>query len=194
MPAMKLYGTTTSPYVRRVKVVATELGAPFEIVNTATDDGLAELKTVSPIWKVPVAVVGGAPIFDSHSIIEHLTATHGPWGTKSAQHANQLHAIDAALDALIQCFYLRRDGVKDAAGSVFEKRQLGRAASIFNWLAPQLHDGSFSGGFGLCELALVAVLDWMDFRDAYPSSSTGCLAVRERWGERPAMVSTRPHL
>jgi len=30
---MKLYGTTTSPYVRRVRVVATELALPFTLVD-----------------------------------------------------------------------------------------------------------------------------------------------------------------
>ncbi|MFT3693392.1 MAG: glutathione S-transferase family protein [Kofleriaceae bacterium] len=190
---MKLYGTTTSPYMRRVRVIAEELGVSLEIVNTATEAGLAELKTVSPIWKVPVAVVGETPIFDSHAIIDHLTATHGSWGTKTANTANQVHAIDGALESVMQCFYLKRDGVKEVAGSVFEKRQLGRAAAVFSWLAPQLHEGSFSGGFGIAELALVSVLDWMEFRDAYPVASTGCQAVRERWGERPSLVKTRPH-
>ena len=54
---MKLYGTTTSPFVRRVRVVAAEVGEPIEIIDTATDAGQAKLREVSPIRKVPVAVI-----------------------------------------------------------------------------------------------------------------------------------------
>ena len=50
---MKLYGTTTSPFVRRVRVVAAEVGEPVELVNTAPDIGQAQLREVSPIRKVP---------------------------------------------------------------------------------------------------------------------------------------------
>ena len=46
---MRLYGTLTSPYVRRVRIVATEIGVPCELV--APDAAL--LHAVTPIWKVP---------------------------------------------------------------------------------------------------------------------------------------------
>ena len=49
MTAMKLYGTTTSPFVRRVRVAALELGHTFDLVNTAHDDGQAALRAASPI-------------------------------------------------------------------------------------------------------------------------------------------------
>src|SRR5258705_9543 len=54
---MKLYGTAASPFVRRVRVTAAEVGEPVELVNTATEAGHAELRALSPIWKVPVAIV-----------------------------------------------------------------------------------------------------------------------------------------
>ncbi|MBK7075368.1 MAG: hypothetical protein IPH44_24045 [Myxococcales bacterium] len=46
-------------------VVAAERGVAFDLINTAHDDGTAALKAVSPIWKVPVAEVGGRVLFDS---------------------------------------------------------------------------------------------------------------------------------
>lgn len=190
---MKIFGTTTSPFVRRVLVVADELGEPIERVDTATPAGMAELEQVSPIRKVPAAIVGDAPLFDSRAIHAWLTATHGSWGTHSAHESNLVNAIDAALDSVVQLFYLKRDGV-DAAGSPYEKRQLARTDAIFAWLAPQIAEGTFSGGFGLAELSLICALDWMDFRKAYPTErASGCQPVRERWRDRPSLVSTRPH-
>jgi glutathione S-transferase len=194
---MKIYGTTTSPFVRRVLVVADELGEPIDRVDTATPAGMKELESVSPIRKVPVAIVGpdpdGQTLFDSRAIHAWLTATHGSWGTHHAHESNLVNAIDAALDSVIQLFYLRRDGVH-AEGSAYEQRQLARADGIFAWLAPQIADGTFSGGFGLAELSLICGLDWMEFRKAYPVDRAGaCQAVRDRWRDRPSLVSTRPH-
>ena len=66
---MKLYGTTTSPFVRRVRIVAAELDVAYDLINTAHDDGQAQLRAVSPIWKVPVAELDGQTLFDSQIII-----------------------------------------------------------------------------------------------------------------------------
>jgi glutathione S-transferase len=190
---MKIYGTTTSPFVRRVLVVAEELGEPIELVDTATEAGMTELRSVSPIWKVPVAVVNDAPLFDSRAIHAWMVATHGSWGTHSAHEQNLVNAIDAAIDSVIQLFYLRRDGVA-IDGSVFEKRQLDRADAIFAWLATQVAEGTFSGDFGYAELSLICGLDWMEFRKAYPiERAAGVESVRTRWRDRPSLVSTRPH-
>jgi glutathione S-transferase len=190
---MKLYGTTTSPFVRRVRVVAAEVGQALELLNTAPDPGQAQLREVSPIRKVPVAVIDGRTIFDSRTIIEYLTLTRG-WGevvpARDRWHEqNLLNAIDGALDAVISLFYLRRDGIA-VDGNVFATRQTERADAIFAWLAPKLSTDSF----GLPEISVSCALDWMDFRSAYDTQRAAGLArVREAWSARPSMVATRPH-
>jgi len=197
---MKLYGTTTSPFVRRVRVVAAEVGEEIERIDTAPDTGQAALRAVSPIRKVPVAVVDeGRTLFDSHVIIDWLVTTHGWRGLIPARdrwhEQNVINAIDSALDAVIQLFYLRRDGVA-IDGSPYEKRQLDRADAIFAWLGQQLvHDGrGFGDGFGLAELALISALDWMDFRKAYPTERAAAVeSVRAAWCDRPSLATTRPH-
>jgi glutathione S-transferase len=189
---MKIYGTTTSPFVRRVLVVATELKEPIERVDTSTDAGMAELKKVSPIHKVPVAIVEGEALFDSRAIHAWLLANKGSWGTWDPRESNLVNAIDAALSSVIDLFYLRRDGVA-IADTVYEKRQLDRADAIFEWLGTQVSKGSFTGGFGLPELSLICALDWMDFRKSYPTERAAAVeSVRTRWRDRPALVSTRP--
>ena len=193
---MKLYGTTTSPFVRRVRVVAIEVGEPVDRIDTAPDAGQAELREVSPIRKVPVAVIDGRTLFDSRAIIDYLTTMHG-WGELAPardrwREANLVNAIDAALDAVVQLFYLRRDGVA-IDGTPYATRQMERADAIFGWLGKQVTNASFSTGFGLAELSLVCALDWMDFRNTYPTQTlTALSAIRGVWHERPAMVATRP--
>jgi len=197
---MKLYGTTTSPFVRRVRVVAAEIGEPIDRIDTAPEAGQEALRAVSPIRKVPTAEIDGKRLYDSHLIIEYLTLTRG-WGTLAPprdhwREGNILNAIDAALESIVQVFYLRRDGVA-IDGTVFAQRQLARTDAIFAWLGTQLAaDGkSFSGGFGLCELALISTIDWMTFRPLYPLEGAASVAgVCAAWRDRPSLVETRPHV
>src|SRR5512132_2804482 len=106
---MKLYGTTTSPFVRRVRVAAAEVGEPIDRIDTAQDAGQAQLREVSPIRKVPVAVIDGRTLYDSRVIVEWLVTTRGWHGLAPARdhwhEQNLVNAVDAALDAVIQLFY-----------------------------------------------------------------------------------------
>jgi glutathione S-transferase len=191
---MKLYGTTTSPFVRRVRIVAAELGEPIEWVNAATDAGRAALHEISPIRKVPVATVDGRTLFDSRVIIEWLTTTRG-YGAFVAprdrwRELNQLNAIDEALLSVLQLFTLRRDGAA-IDGNPFEKRQLDRVDAIFHWLDRELSPHEL----GLPQLWAICALDWMDFRSTYPTErAEGLAAVRAAWRDRPSFVDTRPQV
>jgi glutathione S-transferase len=199
---MKLYGTITSPFVRRVRVVAEEVGLAVERVDTATEAGMAALREVTPIRKVPVAVIDGRTLFDSRVIIEWLTTTRG-YGALAPpadrwREANLVNAVDAAIDSAIQVFYLRRDGVP-AEGSVYEKRQMDRVDAIFEWLSGELAaDGhsdrpTFGDGFSLPEISVIAALDWMEFRKAYPTErAPKLLALRAAWADRASIAGTRP--
>jgi glutathione S-transferase len=195
---MKLYGTLTSPFVRKVRVVAAELGEAVERVDTATPAGRAALREVTPIAKVPAAEVDGRLLFDSHVIVDWLVTTRGwheltpprdVWRTH-----NIVNAIDAALDSMIQLFYLRRDGVA-VDGTAYAERQLERADAIFTWLGKELAPGgrSFERGLGIAEISLIATLDWLDFRDVYPTKRAGAVeSVRAAWREHPSIAATRP--
>ncbi len=195
---MELYGSTSSPYVRRVRVVADQVGEPIELVDTTSDAGLAALRDVTPIAKVPVAVVEGRQLFDSRVIVEWLVTTRGWHGLAPPRDVwrthNLLNAIDAALDAIVQLYYLRREGFP-VDGTPYAQRRLDRTAAVFSWLGDQLTaDGtSFDGGLGIAEIALVTALDWMDFRSAHPTDRAASLgALRARWREHPSLVATRP--
>lgn len=196
--AMKLYGTVTSPFVRRVRVVAAEIGCAVERIDTATEEGQAALRAVTPIRKVPVAVIDGRTLFDSRVIIDWLTTTRG-FGALTPpkdrwREANLVNAIDAAVDSAIQVFYLKRDGVP-VEGTAFAQRQLERVDAILEWLGKELAaDGaSFGGGLGLAEISLIAILDWMDFRKVYATERAPALAgLRAAWAERPSVAQTRP--
>lgn len=196
---MRLLGTTTSPYVRRVRAVALELGVPFELVDTFTDAGQAELRALNPLWKVPAVELEGRAIFDSRVITEHMLREHGPGPLAAVDESdvdarNMVTVIDGALDALINTFYLQRDGVTAAQASYVSK-QHERAAAALGWVEARVDGGwlTRARAFGLPELALVTTLEWMRFRDTYPvERHPGLVRCMEQHAGRASLVATRP--
>jgi glutathione S-transferase len=200
---MLLYGSFTSPYVRRVRAVAAELGLDYEMVDTAPADGQQKLRAASPIWRVPTAVIDGAVIWDSHVIIDQLLSRHGHGGLRPrppvgapgwAREQNLIHVADGALDAGINVFYLEREGV-DVARTPYLLKQRERVASTLGWLERELHGAYFTDDrrFGLAELALFTALGWFQFRKRYPvDAHPGLTAFHAAHADRPSLAATVP--
>ena len=199
MEPLQLFGTLTSPYVRRVRIVAQELGLHFELVDTATDSGQAALRKLNPLWKVPAVRIQGQAIFDSGVITRHLLRLHGPgpltpWSADDLVTCNLVTAIDGALDALINIFYLANDGLEPDQVSYLQKHR-DRAAEALSWVeqhAPEQGLGA-GGRFGLPEVALITALDWMRFRNTYPVDRHPRLAeCCAQQAARPSVLATAP--
>lgn len=199
---MKLIGTRTSPYVRRVRVVADVVGAPLELCDSSTEEGRAVLEHASPIWKVPVLDTGDAGVvLDSHAIIDYLVERFGagalvrPAAGDRLHEQNRIHVVDGALDAAINVLYLRREGVLPDAAP-YLKKQMDRVASAMSWLEKDLAarpNPDRGAAFGLFEIALVTTLDWMRFRDMYPvERHPGLTALAARYEGLDVFATTRP--
>jgi glutathione S-transferase len=195
---MKLYGTTTSPYVRRVRALALEVGLPTELVDTATDAGMAALRDVSPIRKVPTARIDDKTLWDSAAITDYVVATRGLAELRPVRDAvaeTQLRlAIDGALDAAINVFYLERDGV-DVNAVAYTQKQNERVVSCLTYVASSLKGGFCTDDprFGVTEIALATTLEWFIFRNRYPVDTIPALAeAMAVHRERASLVATRP--
>lgn len=196
---MILFGSPTSPFVRRVRVYCLELGVPFTPVNVFEEAGQARLRETTPLWKVPAVVYEGGEIqWDSTSILEHLTARHGLGALRPTvdpvHETNLHHAIAGALESAINVFYLKRDGI-DTSTIPYMVKQDQRVDAALAWVAGQLHGDSLSprGGFGLLELSLYATLDWMDFRSVRPIRQSPAFArFLDAHAGRPSLVATHP--
>ena len=197
---MRLLGTLTSPYVRRIRVIGLELGLDLESVDTTTPEGKDLLTRLSPLQKIPVLEVGGVGVLDSHAITDLLLSQHGH-GALRAPHAatqisegNALHAADGALDAGIRLSYCRRDGV-DIEALPFMRSERDRIGRTLAWLDQHVRGPwcTPDDGFGLAELALVTTLEWMRFRDiADLAPHHNLLALLAAHRERPSLLATRP--
>ncbi|HEX6242765.1 MAG TPA: glutathione S-transferase family protein [Polyangiales bacterium] len=196
---IRLYGTITSPYVRRVRVVAEELGLAHELIDTATDAGQARLREKTPTWKVPAADIDGLLVFDSHAITELLLERVGsdaiaPWRVDDVEARNVLNVVDGALDALINVFYLRKEGV-DVDQVPYLKKQQGRARAALGWLENHAYEPYLTSKrqFGLPEIGLGTALGWMRFRNAYPiDDHPRLLRCLEQLEQRASFRATQP--
>ncbi len=194
---LRIFGTETSPYVRRVRIVAEELGLPCSLVSTVSDEGQAELRENSPLWKVPAARVDGALVLDSRVITEVLLSRCPEAELArplTLAERNAITVIDGAVDSLINCLYLGRDGIGPSQAPYLQK-QRGRAKSAIHWIEEQLHDGwlSETRSFGLPELALATGAAWMRYRNAYAiDEHPGIIACLDRCLRRESFAKTTP--
>lgn len=197
---MDLYGSLTSPYVRRVRYVLQDLGLPFTLVDVFTDEGQARLRAKNPLWKVPTLDTGAVVLWDSDVILDELIAEHGLGTLRPETDGSRVSeallraTVDELLGTLIKLFYLRKDGV-DTAQVPYLAKDEARARSTLAWIEGQLH-GAFCTDvedFGRSELALYSALDWIDFRNVASLDETpGLRAFLHAHRDRPLLAATAP--
>ena len=72
---MKLIGSLTSPYVRKVRIVMAEKKLDYELVTEDVWSATTTIGQSNPLGKVPCLVMEGAEaLFDSRVIVEYLDA------------------------------------------------------------------------------------------------------------------------
>ena len=69
---MKLYGSTTSPYVRRIRLWLNDTDYEFVNMDIFAGPGRALLKEKNPALKVPALEDGEQMVFDSREIFRYL--------------------------------------------------------------------------------------------------------------------------
>ena len=73
---MILYGSTMSPFVRKVAAYAVEKGIAFELKPTGLGDPDPDFRAASPFGKMPALVDGDYKLADSSAIIHYLEAKY----------------------------------------------------------------------------------------------------------------------
>src|SRR6516164_11078386 len=118
---MKLIGSLTSPYVRKVRVVLAEKKLDYNFVLEDVWNSDAILSS-NPLGKVPVLVMeGGEAVFDSRVIVEYVD-TLSPVG--------RLIPASGRERVEVRTWEALADGILDASVSMrLEKTWKGRADS-----------------------------------------------------------------
>lgn len=194
---MRLLYSPMSPFARKVRVVAFELGLAdrltLEVAAPYTDEAV---RTINPLSKIPVLIPqDGEAIFDSPVICEYLehlagrslTPAAGPerWAALTRQ-AMADGMGDAAL-AIV------RERLRDAPHrqDLFD-RQTATLVAALDLLEQQTPPAD---RFEIGEIAVAAQLSYLDGRAVldWREGRPNLTAWHEDADRRPSMVATAPH-
>lgn len=171
---MKLTFSPASPFARKVRVAAIELGVvdKIEFVLETVAPGTANEKysRITPLKKLPVLITNeGDVILDSYVIVEYLDETFGgaliPGYGRARWQAKTDHSLlDGMLDSMLLCRY---------EGLVRPEPMRWQAWSDDHWNRAWLgmarfeeRDDVLNGPFGIAQIGLACVLGYADFRFA----------------------------
>lgn len=112
---MKLIGSYTSPFVRKISVMLLEKGIVFEFVNDPPYEPDSRVKEYNPLGKVPALVTDDGDVYyDSRVIAEYLELL----AVTPAFLPTDRHALLA-----IHQIEVLADGVTEAAATMFRESQ-----------------------------------------------------------------------
>jgi glutathione S-transferase len=108
---MKLIGSPTSPYVRKVCIVMAEKKLEYRMVAEDVWSATTTIHASNPLGKVPCLVLeGGEAVFDSRVIVEYLD-TLSPVGKLIPAHGRERAEVktwEALADGLLDAAILAR--------------------------------------------------------------------------------------
>ena len=170
---MKLIGSLTSPYVRKVRIVANEKHIELDFVVDVPWNPDTKVGDFNPLGKIPVLVLDdGATLFDSRVIVEYLDSVTPV--SRLIPEANRQRIAVKRWEALA-------DGITDAAALIFIERAqrapehqsaawiLRQEQSVFRGLeamSEDLGEKKWCTGdlMNLADVATGCALGYLDFR------------------------------
>jgi len=197
---MKLYTNPASPFARKCRVVAHELGIKLEeIVVNARDD--ESLRAINPLKKIPALVLDdGSTLFDSPVICEYLNEVGGGkffapaslWKPVSGRwKALGLQALgDGIMDAAVACRY---EIIQSE-----ERRNpdhIARYMATINAGLDALERVTFNELPTIGEITVGCALGYLDFRYGdlgWRRTHPRLAAWYEKFAQYPSMLATVP--
>ena len=189
--SMTLYGSLPSPYVRRIRMLLEGIDYQFNNINVYDDAQREKFSAITPLRKLPVLTDGETSIFDSHVIAEYIRKKR-QWPETTIEQHNLISAIDAVTDSLIVVFMSKRSGIEVSKDKLLFKLQFERLPVILNWLNEQSKSGIF-GAWNLATIALISMIDWVNFRELYDLSDYPALVrAANQHNDKAILKSTLP--
>lgn len=203
---MKLIGSTTSPYVRKVRVVMAEKKLDYQFVEEDVWSADTTIMQSNPLGKVPCLVMeGGEALFDSRVIVEYLD-TLSPVGKlipavgrERAEVKTWEALADGVLDALVlarlEAHWAGRK--KEQRSQAWIDRQVDKAQASLKAMSQGLGDKPFCAGIylSLADLAVGCALGYLDFRFAeidWLSAYPNLAKLQDKLMQRSSFAETLP--
>lgn len=200
-PGMKLYFNPASPYVRKVRVTAQELGLDGEIelisISLTPVSPHDALRSSNPVGKIPALILDdGSALYDSPVICEYLDTLAGgnrifPAAGRARWTALRRQALaDGIMDAAVLTRYEEAVRPKELRWQQWVDGQFLKIRTTLDALE---HENLES--FDIGTISIACALGYLDLRFA----GEGWRTTRPRlaaWlaaiGKRPSLVATAP--
>lgn len=193
MQKLQLFGSTTSPYVRRLRIFMQEIPHDFILVDIFNNQDREEIQGQNPTLKVPMLKDGTQVVLDSGAIHRYLVEREGTTALTWDQQ-NVLTSIDAANDSLVQMFILSRSEIDTSADKLFFRIQRERLSVVFGHLEQLAVDGLFSR-WDYLSISLYCLLDWLLFRQLFDVSTFPKLVqLHKEWEQLAICHQTDPRI
>ncbi len=203
---MKLIGSLSSPYARKVRIVMAEKKLDYEFVAEDVWSASTRIGASNPLGKVPCLVMeGGEALFDSRVIVEYLDAL-SPVGKlipntgRARAEVKTWEALaDGVLDALILArleatWAGRADGQRSQA---WIDRQMSKVDASLAAMSSGLAERAFCSDIHLTlsDIAVGCALGYLDFRFAHIDWRTrhpNLAKLYEKLAQRASFADTLP--
>jgi len=203
---MKLIGSATSPYVRKVRIVMAEKKLDFQFILEDVWAANTTITASNPLGKVPCLVMeGGEAVFDSRVIVEYLD-TLSPVGklipTQGRERA-EVKTWEALADGLVDAAILARleatwgGRTAKQRSDAWIDRQMGKIDATLKAMSTGLGDKAFCSGihFSLSDIAVGCALGYLDlrftqinWREMYPNLTR----LQDKLMQRASFAETIP--
>lgn len=203
---MKLIGSNTSPYVRKVRVVMAEKKLEYEYVLEDVWSSSTTIAQTNPLGKVPCLIMeGGEVISDSRVIVEYFD-TLSPVGklipTVGRERAEVKTwealadgVLDAAILARLEATWTGRSEAQRCQAWI--DRQLGKVDAALKTMSKSLGDKPYFVGIhlGLADISVGVALGYLDFR--FPQINwreqySNLAKFQDKLMQRPSFADTKP--
>lgn len=198
---MKLYYSSTSPFVRKVNVLSIEAGLDNQIEWIKTNPWQAEdkLTAENPLSKIPTLITDDEKvIYDSRVICEYLDSLHDgkkmiPLEAGARWQVLRLQALaDGILEAGILRFLERKRSAQRQSKD-FDNMQKESVERGLNYLESTVSDWADNLDLGV--LSIACTLGWLDFRfldDNWRANRPNLSSWFEQFSKRSSMINTIP--
>jgi glutathione S-transferase len=201
---MKLIGSHTSPFARKVRIVLAEKKIEYDFVIDSPWLPESQVSQFNPLGKIPVLVLDDqTPLFDSRVIVEYID---------NVTPNNKLFPAPNRERTEIKRWEALADGICDAAANAFLEAKRPKGQKSNDWIerqrqkitlslkfmADELGEKPFCTGthFSMADIAVGTALGYLAFRFAdinWPETYPNLEKLYAKLMQRPSFVDTVPH-
>ena len=156
---MKLIGSTTSPFVRKVRLLLDNTDYEFETLTALSPEASGLLEKYGPVKRIPILIDNDKQIFDSAIICEYLLGKKNI--SLSIDEKLTLKLIDELCDACVVLFQQKLWKIDRRWENELSARMLNRAYGVLDSLESLQVKEQLTP---LQQDWMYCVLDWLSFR------------------------------